>query len=124
MAMDNAFYALESSLEPSDSLNRQRLKDAFEDVDQNWSILMLLPGGPYERLLVEVVQVLEPSDAEGALVPREHALLVAARQVRKAMSVNPRNSENAWVQFGNALNGAPGQHAQAPQAGNGKPTLQ
>ena len=124
MAMDSAFYALESSLGAGDSLNRQRLKNAFEDVDQNWPVLMLMPHGPYEQLLVEIVQALEPNDAEGALPPRDHGLLVAARQLRKAMSANPRNSEGAWNQFGQALHGGSGQHASAPQAGNGKPTLQ
>lgn len=124
MAMDNAFYALESSLAPGDSLNRQRLKNAFEDVDQNWPVLMLMPHGPYEQLLVEIVQALEPSDAEGALPPRDHGLLVGARQLRRAMASNPRNTEGAWSQLGHALHGVSGQHAQVPQAGNGKPTLQ
>ena len=124
MAMDNAFYALESSLATGDSLNRQRLKDAFEDVDQNWSVLMLMPQGPYERLLVEIVQALEPGDADGSLPSRDHGLLVAARQLRKSMAGNPRNSENSWGQLGQVLQGAGGQHATAPQVGNGKPTLQ
>ena len=123
MAMDNAFYALESTLEPADSLNRQRLKDAFEDVDQNWQVLMLMPSGPYERLLAEIVEALEPGDGEGALQPRDHGLLVAAKQLRKAMLVNPRNSEAAWNHLGHALHAAQGQYASMNQV-NGKPTLQ
>ena len=123
MTMDQAYYALEGTLEPGDSLNRQRLTDAFQDLDNNWSILMLMPGGPYERLLAEIVQALEPGDAEGALAPRELGLVAAARQLRRAMATNPRNSESAWNQLGQAFVGAPGPHASMPQAGN-KPTLQ
>jgi hypothetical protein len=123
LAVDNAYYALEGTLEASDSLNRQRLTDAFQDLDQNWSVLMLMPGGPYERLIVELIQALEPADAEGSLSPREHALLIATKQLRTAMLLNPRNSEAAWSQLGHALQAGQGQaHANTPPAG--KPTLQ
>lgn len=123
MAMDQAFYGLESTLGTSDSLDRQRLKDAFQDVDHNWQVLMLMPNGPYERLLAEIVEALEPGDAEGALGPRDHGLLVAARQLRKAVAANPRNTEAAWDHLGQSIFGAfGGQHAAAQQGG--KPMLQ
>ena len=125
IALDNGFYALESTLAPGDSLNRQRLKSAYDDVDQNWSILMLMPGGPYERLLTELIVVLEPDAADGNLPPREQALLYSARQLRQALMTNHRNSPDAWQQLQHALQSAsaPGQHASLQQ-GNGKPTLQ
>ena len=132
MALDNGFYALESTLAPGDSLNRQRLKAAYDDVDQNWAILMLMPGGPYERLLVELIVALEPDAADGNLPPREQALLFSARQLRQALGANSRNSPQAWQQLDQALQGAlaPGQHAAAQPGsagtpgGGGKRTLQ
>ena len=127
MALDNGYYALESSLTPGDSLNRQRLKAAYDDVDQNWSILMLMPGGPYEKLLGELITALEPDAADGNLPPREQALLFSARQLRQALATNLRNSPQSWQQLDHALQGAlaPGQHAAAqPGVAGGKPTLQ
>jgi hypothetical protein len=124
VGMDNAFYALESQLGAQDSLNRQRLKDAFQDVDQNWPILMLLPNGPYERLLAELIEGLEPLAADGALSQREISLLASAKQLRQALAANPRNCEAAWHQLGLALTPQPGQHAQMQPGAGGKQTLQ
>jgi len=107
MRVDNAFYALESSLAPTDSWNRQALKNAFQDIDQNWSVLMLMPSGPYERLLAELIEALEPEAAAGSLSQRDDALLIAAKQLRQALAANPRNSEAAWQQLSRVLAYAP-----------------
>jgi hypothetical protein len=124
VTMDNAFYGLESGLEVGDGLARQLLKDAFQDVDHNWAVLMLLPGGPYERVLLELVQTLEPEAADGTLSQKELVLFVAAKELRGALQANQRQSESDWHRVDQALQQAQGRHAAMPNASNAnKPSL-
>ncbi len=122
--VERALEKLQRSLQPDDGYSHQLLKDAYQDVQQNWAILMLMPGGQYEQLLSELVAALEPAAADGALSAREAVLLSSAKHLRAAVINNPRNSDAAWHQLGAALQAAPVQHASLPQVGNGKPTLQ
>jgi hypothetical protein len=119
VTVERAYDGLKARVEPAD---QQRLMNAFKELADNWDVLMLMPGGPYERLMVQIIHELEPADAEGALPPRDKALLTAARQLRNAMARNPRNSAATWAQLGHALHGVNGQ-ASMPQAG-GKQSLQ
>jgi hypothetical protein len=118
--VDNAFYGLESGLDASDSLGRQLLKDAFQDIDHNWDVLMLLPGGPYERVLLELVQALEPEAADGSLTQKELALFVAAKDLRSALTATPRQSETDWSRINQALARS---SPVAPKVGNGNQSL-
>jgi hypothetical protein len=125
VAMDNAFYGLESGMEAGDGIGRQLLKDAFQDIDHNWSVLMLLPGGPYEKVLLELVQALEPEAAEGTLSQKETALLIAAKDLRSALHANPRQSESDWQRVDQTLQHALVRQASMPNVGQvNKPTLQ
>lgn len=72
---------------------------------------MLMPGGPFERQMLDVVHHLEPQAGEGTLGPQDLGLLDAARRLRHVLAYNPRNSESAWVELEAALN------AQSIQAG-------
>lgn len=107
MRIDDAMGNLENLLAPDDSWNHQSLRNAFQDIEQNWSILMLLPGGPYERLLDEVIEALEPQAGAGSLSQRDAALLATAKQLRAALASSPRNSDLAWQKLVRALSVTP-----------------
>ncbi len=119
--VERALEKLQRSLRPDDTHNGQLLKDAYQEVHQNWSILMLMPGGQYEQVLSELIEQLEPAEAEGALSPSHRGLLHSAKQLRAALVDNPRNSEAAWQHLGRALQIPPASHASLPQNGSDKP---
>ena len=101
--LHTAYDRLRRQLLPNDTWNRQMLDDAWEEMDQNWAILMLLPNGPYELLFDQMVETYEPQNADGTLKANEAALLRSATALRKALQVNPRDTETAWLTLERAL---------------------
>lgn len=101
--IERTYDLIERRLATTDERSRQTLKNAYQDIEQNWAILMLLPGGPYERMLTRVVEALEPEAAAGNLSDAHLGLLASARQLRVALQSSPRDSESAWVQLGRQL---------------------
>jgi hypothetical protein len=120
VAVDNARFGLGRGLRADDASGQRLLESAFQEVQQSWDKLMLLPGGPYERVLLELIQALEPQAAEGRLGQQDLALLDAAKALRAALTATPRQSETDWQQINHLL-------AQwlpvAPKVGNGNQSL-
>ena len=54
---------LKSKLRPQASWDLQLLDDAYQELDQHWPVLMLLPNGPYESVLRDLVEGLEADAA-------------------------------------------------------------
>ncbi len=69
---------------------------AYRDINDNWNIVVLLPGGPYEDLLKRIVQDLEPDGGAGNLSVEDQSILQAAKRVLTAMVASQRNSISAW----------------------------
>ena len=111
LRFQNAYESLKSQIPASRPEQQEQLAAAFQDVDQNWQVLMLMPGGPFERQMLDVIHQLEPPAGEGSLNPQDLSLLDAARRLRQVLAYNPRNSESAWIDLEAALN------AQSIQAG-------
>jgi len=89
---------------PSASWHRQLLDDARSEIDQNWAILMMLPGGPYEVLFAQMIENYERDAAEDRLAPDKEQMLKNARAIRTAIVSNPRNSATDWQQLEQDLN--------------------
>jgi hypothetical protein len=87
----------------ADEREQAWLKEARDRIDQNWSVLMLLPDGPYERALDDMIEDMEPAAADGRLKPRDLALLEAVKRLRSALAANTRDSTAAWVDLERAL---------------------
>lgn len=92
-----AFEALDKMLAPEDDLRRQHLVAASEEIAQNWQLIMLLPKGPYERELSELVEDLEPQNGSGSLRNDEQALMIVARRVLSDLVANPRRTDKDWM---------------------------
>ncbi|WP_072395694.1 hypothetical protein [Hyphomicrobium sp. CS1GBMeth3] len=97
--LERAFAHLETALEAEEGLRRQQLADAFEEVEQNWNVLMLLPQGPYEAVMADLVDQLEPDSGAGTLRGDEQVLLAMARRVHQALVANPRRTDRDWLQL-------------------------
>ncbi len=91
VALERAFARLEASFAPADDWKRQQLVSAYQEVDQNWSVLMLMPNGPYETVLKGLVEQLEADNGAGSL-PAEEAALYSCRQAsgRSARTEQPQ----------------------------------
>ena len=79
--IDHAFAYEGHALSPNDGWKRQLLGGAYEEIEQNWAVVMLLPNGPYERTFRGIVEILEPDNGAGLLNRDEQALLALERAV-------------------------------------------
>jgi hypothetical protein len=82
---------------------RQLLANARQDIEQNWQVIMMLPQGPYESLLDQMIEAYERDDAEGKLDLEKQHLLRNVKSVRAALRTNPRNDAAAWLKLENDL---------------------
>jgi len=122
LAFDEAYTLLKNRLKPQASWDRQLLDEAYLELDQHWHVLMLLPNGPFEVVVHEVVERLEPDAGDGRLNTDQQALYTLARKLLDAFKANARANENAWHRLEASFNQA--QHAETRVAAdNGRPTL-
>ncbi|MCK9912219.1 hypothetical protein MXD81_23900, partial [Microbacteriaceae bacterium K1510] len=74
LSFDEAYSLIKNTLAPHASWDRQMLDDSYQELDQHWAVLMLLPNGPYESVLREVVENLEADAGAGRLSNEQQAL--------------------------------------------------
>jgi hypothetical protein len=122
VALDRAFARLEASFAPGDDWKRQQLVSAYQDLDQNWSVLMLMPNGPYETVLKSLVEQLEADNGAGALSAEDAALYSVAKRVVDALGQSNRNTDTAWIKLEAFFLQLSRAHPQVAQ-GDGKRTL-
>jgi len=121
--LERAYAYLETAIAPDDDLNRQQLIQASEEVEQNWNVLMLLPNGPYEAALADVVEQLEPDNGAGTLKSDDQALLVIARRLQQDLASNPRRTDRDWMGLESRLQALLRGPAQQAAVGDVKRTL-
>jgi len=107
MSLDQAYTMLEKNLAPHEKWEHQLLTDAYQEIEQSWSVLMLLPHGPYETVLKEIVEAMEPDAGAGRLSTEQAALLDIARTLAQAFENNARTSETSWKRLEARFNQAP-----------------
>jgi predicted nucleic acid-binding Zn-ribbon protein len=118
----NVLDSMSSHLQ-STGMDPAGLRAADEEISQNWSLFMLLPGGPYEQVVTELMESLEPQAGDGRLSADEAQLLSIVRKLREAFSGNLRNSPQAWNRMTSQLNQAASiGHASSNELGNNRPT--
>ena len=106
-AFEQAFSHLRGKLALRADWERQQLREAYQEIDQNWPVLMLLPNGPYETVLKSMVEALE-SDAGAGGLSTEHAQLYdIARALVDTFRGNTRGSEMSWRRLEAGFNQAP-----------------
>ncbi|WP_295557984.1 hypothetical protein [uncultured Hyphomicrobium sp.] len=101
--LERVFEQLDNDLAAEDGTGRQQLVSASAEIDQCWNVLMLLPNGPYESELAEVIDQLEPDSGAGRLRPDEQALLGMARRIRHSLASNPRRTDRDWLNLESQL---------------------
>ena len=96
LSLDEAYTALKSKLRPQASWDLQMLDDAYQELDQHWAVLMLLPHGPYEAVLRDLVDSLEADAGAGRLSNEQQSLYDIARGLAEAFHGNARADEASW----------------------------
>jgi hypothetical protein len=122
LAFDEMYTLLKNRLKPQAVWDRQLLDEAYLELDQHWHVLMLLPNGPFEAVVHEVVERLEPDAGDGRLSNDQQALYNLARKLLDAFKANARSNETAWRRLEASFDQA--QHSETRVASdNGRPTL-
>ncbi len=102
--LERAYALLADRLEGEEAgWHRQLLASAREDILQNWQVIMMLPGGPYEVLLEQMIDAYERDDAEGKLDLEKKHLLGNVKAIRARLQANPRDSASAWQRLATEL---------------------
>jgi hypothetical protein len=96
MSLDQAFSLLMDRLSSNRDIERQVLAESFDEIDQHWSVLMLLPNGPFENVMREIVDMLEADAGNGVLSTEDEALYEIARKLADAFKSNARGNELSW----------------------------
>ena len=120
----NVLDSMSSHLQ-STGMDPAGLRAADEEISQNWPVLMLLPAGPYELVITEMLEELEPQAGDGRLSAEQAQLFAVVRKLREAFTGNPRNSQSSWSRMISQLNQAASiGHAAAnkTELGNGRPS--
>lgn len=108
ISLDQTHDMLAKNLAPHEKWEQRMLTDAFEEIDKHWDVLMLLPNGPYESVLKEVVEALEPDAGANRLSTEEYTLYDIARTLVEAFRGNARTSEMSWKALEEKFNQARG----------------
>jgi hypothetical protein len=103
LAFDEAYALSKRRISPTATWDRQLLDDAYQELDQHWHVLMLLPHGPYESVLRDLVESLEPDAGDGRLGSEQQALFESARTLLHVMEGNPRTDEASWRHLGSSI---------------------
>ncbi len=97
---------LERALTADDADGHRELTFAYQEIEQNWNIIALLPGGPYEDLIKRIVQDLEPQDGAGSLSQEDQSLFRVAHRIADLMLASQRNSHAEWSRLEKGLDEA------------------
>jgi len=100
---EQANQDFEQSIADRNSSEWTELDFAYQDLSQNWQVVVLLPGGPFEDLMDRIVQELETDRAADTLSPEDAALLTVAQNVLGLLQDSFRQSTADWSNLGGAF---------------------
>ncbi len=78
---------------------RSALSEADKIRDDNWPILMLMPRGPFEREISQIVTELEYQHGEGQLDERHVHALKTIKRLRDVLRRSNRTDQLGWKQL-------------------------
>ncbi len=96
LSFDEAYRLLKSKQPAQASWDLRLLDDAYQELDQHWQVLMLLPSGPYEFVLHDLVESLDADAGGGRLSNEQSALYEIARALADAFKASARSNETSW----------------------------
>jgi len=79
------------------------LNEAYEELRNKWSIVMLMPDGPYENLFEDLISKLEPAAGAGRLSADDRNLLLQLKGLKAQLAASGRNSAEDWQRLETAF---------------------
>ena len=107
LSFDEAYRLLKSKQPAQASWDLRLLDDAYQELDQHWQVLMLLPSGPYESVLHDLVESLDADAGGGRLSNEQSALYEIARALADAFKASARSNETSWRRLETRFNDVP-----------------
>jgi len=106
--LDDGYHRLRSESDGNPKY-LEVLDSTYGEVFQLLPVLMLMPNGPYERILRELIDALEPAAGEGRASPAEAALLDRLLRHSADLKRIDRTSADGWYRLADLLNKVDGQ---------------
>ena len=78
---EKALEDFEQSIADQNSSEWKEVDFAYQDLSQNWPVVVLLPNGPFEDLMQRIVLELGPEGAAGNLSADDAEVLAVARKI-------------------------------------------
>lgn len=95
-AFFEAYSAIQGRIADSDERRIDLLNDAYEELRNKWSVVMLMPDGPYENLFEDLISKLEPSAGAGRLSADDRNLLLQLKALKTQLAATGRTSVEDW----------------------------
>ncbi|MGI9408598.1 MAG: hypothetical protein ACR2OV_00890, partial [Hyphomicrobiaceae bacterium] len=102
---ERLYRTLKRNMPAENTAELHALDEAHAEFRDHWMIAMLLPGGPYEKLMESLVHNMEADNGAGRLSPEDKTLYDAALQLAKLMQDSPRSSAADWSDINEGFRG-------------------
>ncbi len=106
--VDEVRQGLQELIKPSDELRLVALSQASKKIDDSWSSLMLMPGGPFEGEIADVIAEMETLSGEDRLDRQSEHALAALKKMRSALRESSRNDLAAWQKLAQSFSNIAG----------------
>lgn len=105
-SLEEAYEAIKEELPAHGQPNANLAGEAYEahsKLHRHLKFLMLMPSGPYQVELANIVAELEDQAGKGSLKPQEAELLRLARALKERLSESGRQSADDWRRLESAF---------------------
>ncbi len=102
-AFFDAYAAIRSGIRDDDERRIDILNEAHEELASKWPTLMLMPDGPYESLIEDLISRLEPQAGAGKLAPTERDLFRLLKTLKGQLAASGRSTADEWQRLERAF---------------------
>ena len=102
-AFFEAYSTIQGQIADNDVRRIDLLNEAYEELRNKWSIVMLMPDGPYENLFEDLISKLEPAAGAGRLSADDRNLLLQLKGLKAQLAASGRNSAEDWQRLETAF---------------------
>ena len=90
------YSSIQGRIADNDERSIEILNEAHDELQSKWAALMLLPEGPFESLIEDLLAGMEAQAGAGRLSPSERELHRLIKTLKSQLANSPRNSAEDW----------------------------
>ena len=103
-AVFDTYSAMRAAIRDSDDRRIEILNAAYENVEANWPLLMLMPDGRYESTIDELISRMESPAGAGRLSPGERDMYRLLKTLKNQLAGCARSTAEDWQRLERAFN--------------------